>query len=252
MTARHIRLLGIVAAAGLGPSAVAGLVQEINLRFDPAVVIPDFDENGVSIDVPANAPPQFVITNLVVGLVIEHEWQGDVSVHLEHLGTGLGGFLLDRPGTSMWGGSSSLGYGAQDFGDVVTNTPLLFDDAADASINLYAGPMSGPGTGIDSLLGSYRPTDPLAIHTGGPGGIWRFTFLDQALGNTGAVHHISMLIEYELIPTPGSLPVLVVAGLLTPPVRRRKRRQAMRVPYYRAGDQPCPELRSPGNRRRSM
>lgn len=252
MTASHIRFLGIVAAAGLGPSAVAGFVQEINLRFDPAVVIPDFDVNGVSIDVPANAPPQFVITNLVVGLVIEHEWQGDVSVRMEHLGTGISGVLIDRPGTPMWGGSSTLGYGARNFGDVVTNMPLLFDDAADESINLYAGPMSGPGTGIDSLLGSYRPTDPLAIHTGSPGEIWRFTFSDHALGNTGAVHHISMLIEYDLIPAPGSLPVLVVAGLLTPPVRRRKRRQAMRAPYYRAGDQPCAEFRSSGDRCHSM
>ncbi len=212
-------MAALAATLGLSGFAAAGLQQHIEVRFDPPIDIPDFDGGGVTFNVPVSTPPHLMISRLSVGLVVEHAWQGDVSVFLDHTDTGIGGFLVDRPGTPMWGGSSDLGYDADNFGDPATNTPMMLDDLAELPIDLYAGPISGPGTGIDNLLGSYRPTDPLAEHTGmSPAGTWRFTIIDHAGGSVGSIHHVSLWFELT-VPAPGTA-LLLVGGLL---LRCRKR-----------------------------
>lgn len=219
--------LALGAAVAFAAPAQAGLIKQFEFKFDPPVRIPDSDKEGVRIELELpNLPGQF-ITDLNVGLVIEHTWQGDISVFIEHKETGRGGFLLDRPGHTQWGGTSPLGYDADDFGfhDPIRNEnlPLVLDDEADTSINLYAGPDSGLGTGIDNVGADgtpYVPTDLLSIFDGETiGGTWSLTFIDHASSDLGLVHYIRF--DVELIPAPGALGVLGVCGLL---VRRRRRR----------------------------
>ncbi len=213
-----IAALAALAATMSSDVAAAGLQQHVEVRIDPPISIPDFDQSGITFGVPVSTPPHLMISRLCVGLVIEHARQGDVSVFLEHTDSGIGGFLINRPGTSMWGGSSDLGYDADNFGDPAANAPLMLDDLAALPIDLYAGPISGPGTGIDNLLGSYTPTDPLSSHTGtSPAGTWSFTIIDHASGNVGSIHHLSLWFELT-VPAPGA--VLLLAGLRLP--RRRR------------------------------
>jgi len=180
--------------------------------------IPDVSPAGITIALPATAPPGFEVSAVTVGLVVEHPWQGELTVHVEHGGRGAD--LIDRPGSAMWGGTSRLGYDADNFGNPASFHMLMLDDLAPTSINLYDGPLSGPGTGIDNLTGAWRPTDPLGMFTGSAPGEWSFTFTDHEPGNAGTVRRIYMLIEYATIPAPGGLAIVAAAVIL----RSRRRR----------------------------
>ncbi len=88
------------------------------------------------------------------------------------------------------------------------------------SINLYAGPDSGFGTGINNYRGPARPTTPLSQYDGDSvGGTWSFIFADHASGDTGYIHHIDLF--FELVPAPGAFALLGIAGMAAGRRRRR-------------------------------
>ncbi len=212
-------VLGVAAAAMITSSAAANIEKHIVFKPDVPIPIPDNQAGGVRVEIFIPNQPLF-IKNLRISLVIEHSWQGDISVFMAHKDSGLGGYLINRSGSSIWGGDSTLGYDADNFGDPLNNDPLILDDAAPVSINLYAGPDSGFGTGINNYKGPAQPTDPLAIYNGDSvGGVWSFIFADHASGDVGSVYHIDLW--FELVPAPGAFALLGLAGLV---VGRRRRR----------------------------
>ncbi len=209
-----------MAAAAVSSSALANIPLAIETIFDTPIEIPDATPGGVQFEIVVPDQGALQIKDLNVGLIIEHTWQGDLIVTLEHKDNTLSGTLLDRVGSSAWGGSSALGYDANNFGNVGMSDFMILDDDAATSINLYAGPASGFGTGVNDLVGNWQPTDLLSIHDGTtPGGTWTFTVEDAASGDTGRV--VGVALYFELIPAPGAFALLGFAGLATGRRRRR-------------------------------
>ncbi len=101
-------VLGVAAAAMITSSAAANIEKHIIYKPDIPIPIPDNFGPGVRVEI--QIPEQsLIIKNLRISLVIEHSWQGDISVFMSHKDSGLGGLLINRPGSSIWGGDSALG-----------------------------------------------------------------------------------------------------------------------------------------------
>ena len=90
--------LGIGAVLAVSSTASANIIRHFEFRFDNPIPIPDNTPGGVrvEIDLGAGVGQPKLIKYLSISLVIEHTWQGDVSVFMEHKDTGVGGFLAPR------------------------------------------------------------------------------------------------------------------------------------------------------------
>src|SRR6185436_1377202 len=95
-----------------------------------------------------------IITDLNVGLIISHTWQGDVIATLEHVGFGGPVSLINRPG----GTGTAVGYSADNFGNLANNQYFVLDDEA---LGVYDTPAFGgvgpTATGTNNVTGNWKP-----------------------------------------------------------------------------------------------
>jgi hypothetical protein len=128
------------------------------------------------------------IIDLDFGMTIEHPWQGDLVVSLEHVGFGPRTRLLNRPGSTTVHGSGfgPEGYQADHFGDIDgPGSELVLNDESRTPINLYDG--NGPGDfefgGPSISGGGADPSGVLSDFIGQPkNGTWRLFISDHAGG----------------------------------------------------------------------
>lgn len=145
--------------------------------YGAPVVIPDNDAGGVSacMTIGAGQP----ITDLNVGLVIEHRWPGDLIITLTHEGTGTIVTLVDRPGVPTDG----LGCGEEG-----NDMSVVLDDSAVSSVEatcLAATP---------TISGTLRPNGQLSgFIDENLSGTWTLHMRDAAIGDTGGLNAWSLI-----------------------------------------------------------
>ncbi|TAH41409.1 MAG: hypothetical protein E6Q43_03975 [Dokdonella sp.] len=142
------------------------------------LAIPDSSPAGVTSTI--TVAEDITLTDLQVGVEIDHTWVGDVFISLTSPG-GTTVTLLDRPG-----------YTGSGFGCSSNDMDVVFSDAAsvDPETSCPAGPpwLSGP----------VLPFSPLSAFDGeSTVGTWTLTVSDNAGGDTGQI------VNWSLIPTPG-------------------------------------------------
>lgn len=201
-------------------TASAGTVDFISP--DAPVGIPDGTDTfdvWQEINIPAGTGP---VLDLDVDLMIEHTWQGDLNVEIEHLSTGTRVSLLHRAGDSAEGG---LGFQADNFGDFASGATFVLDDEAAAAYDSSLGWGTIADPGIASVTGSWIP---FGMFPGGgiggltafdgedSAGLWRLYVSDNAGADTGTLAQFSM---HVTVPEPASLLLLALGGL----VARRRR-----------------------------
>lgn len=162
------------------------------------VAIPDNNVTGATLDL---VVPDFgVITDLNVGLVITHTWQGDLTATIEHVDTGTTALIINRPGQPL----TANGYSADSFGNFATATNFVLDNGAAAVYDrppLGGGPNNSVGTAF--VTGSWKPDGPpndapegvgsLAVFNGqNIHGTWRLRVTDLAGADTGGIRTLQL------------------------------------------------------------
>ncbi len=145
----------------------------------PFASIPDFvDPTPGSVSDSIVIGTGEVITDLDVGIVIDHTWQGDVTVTLTHVESATTVTLIDRPGFSGTG----FGFDANNYGDTNTNAPFILDDAAEL---VYDTPVAQ----MANVTGRWKPDlGPLSAFNGiNSTGTWTLTVTDSVAGDTGFI-----------------------------------------------------------------
>jgi hypothetical protein len=186
--------------------------DEIIVEWEGHVVIPDNDPPGVFVELTVDPDPNGhnTISDLDLGVLIPHTWQGDLTFWLEHVDSGRMFRVLDRPGAGRFG------FSADNYGNPQTRELFLLDDEAD---NPYDIPwFENPG--LPNVTGRWQPdTDPLSGFDGDSiVGRWRFWAEDQGGGDIGAIERISL--QFTTIPAPAT----VTAFILLRAGRRRQNR----------------------------
>ena len=210
-----------VASAVLIPAGMAA-AGTYDYQWNGFLDIPDSDPAGTFVDIVV--PDSFTIADLNVDLIIEHTWQGDLIVTLEHLDDGVTAGLLYRPGDSL---SAGFGFSADNIGNPATGEPMWLDDEADAPYDSAQpngiGAVADPG--IDNVTGSWIPYGAGGVmgelanfDNTDAAGTWRLHVSDTATGDTGAILQYSL--HFTAVPAPGALALLGLAGLAG---RRRRR-----------------------------
>ncbi len=144
----------------------------------PALAIPDSGGGAVTSTLAGSGG---VITDLNVGLNINHTWQGDLKVQLTHVNSGTTVTLIDQPGTP--GPGQGFGFSADNYG--APGSPFVLDDAA---AQTYDTPQVAlPGT--NNVTGSWKPDlGPLSAFNGlNANSNWILTVEDFAAGDTGTI-----------------------------------------------------------------
>jgi hypothetical protein len=154
------------------------------------------------------APPGLVIADVDIDFVIEHTWQGDLSIAVMHP-DGTMVTLVDRPGVP----ASLFGFSADHYGSPTSK--FISDDEAPAVYDMPA--VASPG--IPAVGGAWIPESPLAALDGKPiDGLWKLVVIDWAGGDTGFIHNFSLHIT--VIPAPAPLALLGLGGIVA--LRRRR------------------------------
>jgi subtilisin-like proprotein convertase family protein len=132
--------------------------------------IPDNDPVGVTDSLVISSGE--TITDLDVGLVIEHTWQGDLTITLTHVPSGTTAVLVDQPA-----------FGNDHYGNILSFEPFILDDAAESA---YAPPVIGR----NQVVGRWKPdTGTLAVFNGlDSTGEWRLTVVDNAELDAGFMY----------------------------------------------------------------
>jgi subtilisin-like proprotein convertase family protein len=228
-------LIGSAAAIAL---AVAGAAQADVFNYSNVgnnLAIPDgagdaTGGNPVSLSIITNNAG-YAIKSLRVGINVTHTWQGDVRIWLE-APNGQTVHLINRPGRLV--GVSTFGYSNDNFGNLGTNTPMWFDDLAAGTYNSPNRGGIGPATtGTLNVVGDWR-ADNTPFEGFGNGltlggafaglelvGEWKLWARDFAGGDTGALRNFYLVFDANLIPAPGALALLGLAGLAGASRRRR-------------------------------
>ena len=134
---KNVAFVGVLA---LVVSSVAS-AQVKDFKWDGNVAIPDSPGGFVSaeIDVPGDGT---VIADLDVDLIIQHTWQGDLIIELEHVG-GDRITLVDRPGYN----GAGFGFDNDNYGNPGTGEKFILDDEA---ASIYDEPFS---FGVNNVVG---------------------------------------------------------------------------------------------------
>jgi subtilisin-like proprotein convertase family protein len=212
-------LVIFVCAIGLISSGASAAIDEKVYKWQGVTSIPDNDPNGarVEIFVPDDPDGKNIIQSLVVSILIQHTWQGDLLIILEQKVPSRSAIelrLMDRPGTEA--GVSTFGYLADNLGNIETGDKFYFDDRADSTYDVPH--VDRPG--IESVTGFWRPEQELRAFTGkDKRGLWSLTVIDQAGGDTGFIRNVGL--HFVNVPEPGTLALLGFGGLMM--IRRRLR-----------------------------
>lgn len=214
--------------AALAIMLAAGTAQAVEMDYTyggAPVAIPDNDANGVTTTI--SIADSGTITDLDVGLFIEHTWQGDLIVSLEHNGTSV--TLLHRAGDGSGGG---FGFSADDFGTAGIDWFILDDEAT----NFYdsaAGFGTVPDPGIPAVTGSWLPFDALGLTSLSVfdgmdiNGDWNLTISDNAGGDTGSLLDFALFFDVDAgpvgAPEPGILALFGLALFSMVVVRRSRK-----------------------------
>lgn len=185
------------------------------------IFIPDMSSVGATLDLIVSDAG--TISDLNVGVIITHTWQGDVIASIEHVGFGPAAMLINRPGAT----GTQVGFSADNYGNLTTGAYFVLDDEA---LGVYDTPaMGGVGptsTGIHNVTGNWRPdsgpTDGvgnLGVFDGQPiAGTWRLWARDPfESGSTGSIRALSLI-----FPAPATVSLMWLACLTSRPGRRRK------------------------------
>ncbi len=201
----------VLAVAGLAASALAE--PNKTFTFNGNVAIPDnvVTPTPIQITVPADPDGENTITDLNVGFITRHTFQGDIRVSLRHPdGTMIS--LMDRPGQPQ----SLFGFSNDNFGNPVTDVPFVWDDDAP-----FAYDTGSTGAPVTNPVGNWVPdgADRLSAFDGkSKVGTWTLFVSDVAAGDTGVVESWSL--NFTQIPTPGAAAVMALAGAAV--IRRRR------------------------------
>ena len=214
---------GIVALLGTAAVASSAAAQTYTYA-GPSVAIPDNNTTGTSVTLNVPSDGNDTITDVNVGLLIQHTWQGDLVVSLTSPG-GSTVSLLHRAGDST---STGFGFSADNFGNPATGGLFVLDDEAAAAYDSAApngvGATADPG--VANVTGSWIPFGQNGAGFAGlsafdgesKAGDWTLSISDRAGGDTGSL--IGFQLEITAIPAPASMGLLAVAGLAG--VRRRR------------------------------
>ena len=213
-----------MALVGASLVATAAQAQVRDYDWTGSLDIPD--SNGVFVFADIIVNDSALIADIDVGILIQHTWQGDLIVELEHLNSGTRVPLIFRAGDSD---GSGAGFSADNFGNPATGEQFRFDDEALAFYD--SAPPNGigavPDPGIANVTGSWRPygsqasglTDTLSSFDGlDKQSTWRLYVSDNAGGDLGTLMAWSMSITQ--VPAPSALALLGLAGFAG---RRRRR-----------------------------
>jgi subtilisin-like proprotein convertase family protein len=190
-----------------GASANAVVNTYDNTVASPFVAIPDNSAVGATLTI--NVPDGGVIADINVGLIIAHTWQGDLIATLTHGATTV--TIINRPGVPELG---TFGFSTDNFGNPTTNTLFVLDDEA------AQGPYNPPVAAVNNPVGSWKADGGLlsAFDGADPSGLWTLKVTDHAAADTGTLRRLNLAID--IIPAPGTLALLGLAGLCGP--RRRR------------------------------
>jgi len=118
------------------------------------------------------------ITDLDVGVDIDHPWVGDLWVTLTHVDTGTVVSIIDRPGKPALGS----------FGCSGDNIDATLDDEASVLVETQCRTSSSP-----AIFGSVRPNSALSAFDGEDlGGTWRLMVYDEATEDLGYLESWSL------------------------------------------------------------
>ncbi|MCA9311929.1 MAG: hypothetical protein KDA21_12030 [Phycisphaerales bacterium] len=136
----------------------------------------------------AALPAGATVDAVTIDLDLDHDWLGDLRVHLGH--DSAGAVLMDRPNLGLY----PFGCGGRDlvatFDDDAVTTP---DDLCVATT---PDPQPEP-----MLTGLLRPDQPLGAFAGlEAGGGWTLTITDFGALDDGTLHEVCLHITYTLPP----------------------------------------------------
>jgi len=152
------------------------------------VGVPDDVSAGVEVVVGVDAPVGVVVDSVVVDLVIEHDWVGDLVVVLR-APSGVEVVLLDRAGIPNAGGfPGPFGCGGRDI------DARFVDGAMDAAETMCST------TAVPVISGDVRGVELLSGFVGaGVDGDWVLVVSDRSGYDTGSVVSVGLTIEGSVV-----------------------------------------------------
>ena len=147
------------------------------------------------------------IDDLMLRLVVTHDYVGDLGVELTHVETGTVANLIDQPGVPLLGL-----YGCSEADMDLT----LSDDASSPAEDECES--TAP-----AIAGTLSPTEPLSKFDGeGLDGFWKISVSDYAAGDSGQL--VSWCLEPTYVPEPGS-GIMLLTGIFWMLAERKLRRR---------------------------
>jgi MYXO-CTERM domain-containing protein len=226
-------ILAAVAGAAMASAASATIVVDTGF-MTPGPAVPDNSTAGVIVPLVVASDPinGDTVSNVTLGLIVSHTWQGDVVINLRSAaGSVLN--LINRPGNSANG---TFGWSTDNFGNPTTQTLMTFTDSASMA---YALPVVSGVNNINNPVGTWLPAAGTGNAFQASGGVlltlgtlanfaafngqnavgtWQLEVFDGAGGDLGNVRQV--VLSVTTVPTPGAMALLGLGGLIA--ARRRR------------------------------